>query len=409
MASTKEETTGAGWTLPVVICGLVALGPVSTDLYLPSLPTLATVFATDEAAVQRTLSVFLIGFAVSQLLYGPLSDRFGRRPVLMGGVAIYVFASIGCALANSVESLTVWRFFQALGACCGPVVGRAVIRDVYGREQAARILAYVGMAMALAPAIGPIVGGILTEAFGWRSNFWVLTGFGIGTLAAVVLLLAETNRVPDPDALRPAQQLRNYGVMLRHRQYLGYVCVVAGVYSAIFSFISGSSFVIVDGLGLSPTAYGFCFAAVVAGYMVGSFSAGRLTGRFGSDRMILAGAGIATAAGLGMLVFALAGWFTVISVVTPFVAAMIGIGLVLPNAVAGAVGPFPRMAGLAAAFLGFAQFGVAALVGLVVGALTDRTALPMAATIFVVCLGSLLAHLLLVRSPGAEPQEGMTT
>ena len=409
MAPSKDDKAGAGWILPLVICGLVALGPISTDLYLPSLPTLTTVFATDEAAVQRTLSVFLVGFAVSQLLYGPLSDRFGRRPVLMGGIAIYVVASIGCALAGSVESLIVWRFFQALGACCGPVVGRAVIRDVYGREQAARILAYVGMAMAVAPAIGPIVGGVLTETFGWRSNFWVLTGFGIGTLAAVVVLLAETNRLPDPDALRPAQQVRNYGIMLRHRQYVGYVCVVAGVYSAIFSFISGSSFVIVDGLGLSPTAYGFCFAAVVVGYMAGSFTAGRLTGRFGSDRMILVGAGIATTSGLGMLLFALAGWFTVISVVAPFVVAMVGIGLVLPNAVAGAVGPFPRMAGLAAAFLGFAQFGIAALVGLVVGALTERSALPMAASIFLVLLCSLLAYLLLVRAHAADTQEGMTT
>ena len=409
MAPSKDDKTGAGWILPLVICGLVALGPISTDLYLPSLPTLTTVFATDEAAVQRTLSVFLVGFAVSQLLYGPLSDRFGRRPVLMGGIAVYVVASVGCALAGSVESLTVWRFFQALGACCGPVVGRAVIRDVYGREQAARILAYVGMAMAIAPAIGPIIGGVLTETFGWRSNFWVLTGFGIGTLAAVVLLLAETNRLPDPDALRPAQQLRNYGTMLRHRQYVGYVCVVAGVYSAIFSFISGSSFVIVDGLGLSPTAYGFCFAAVVVGYMAGSFTAGRLTGRFGSDRMILVGAGIATTSGLAMLLFALAGWFSVISVVTPFVVAMVGIGLVLPNAVAGAVGPFPRMAGLAAAFLGFAQFGVAALVGLVVGALTDRSALPMATSIFLVLLCSLLAYLLLVRSHATDTREGMTT
>lgn len=405
MAPHKDDKAGAGWILPLVICGLVALGPISTDLYLPSLPTLTTVFATDEAAVQRTLSVFLVGFAVSQLLYGPLSDRFGRRPVLMGGIAIYVVASIGCALAGSVESLIVWRFFQALGACCGPVVGRAVIRDVYGREQAARILAYVGMAMAIAPAIGPIVGGVLTEAFGWRSNFWVLTGFGIGTLAAVVLLLAETNRLPDPDALRPAQQVRNYGVMLRHRQYVGYVCVVAGVYSAIFSFISGSSFVIVDGLGVSPTAYGFCFAAVVVGYMAGSFTAGRLTGRFGSDRMILVGAGIASTSGLGMLLFALVGWFTVISVVAPFVVAMVGIGLVLPNAVAGAVGPFPRMAGLAAAFLGFAQFGIAALVGLVVGALTDRSALPMAASIFLVLLCSLVAYLLLVRTHAPDTQE----
>ena len=408
MALHKDDKAGAGWILPLVICGLVALGPISTDLYLPSLPTLTTVFATDEAAVQRTLSVFLVGVAVSQLLYGPLSDRFGRRPVLMGGIAIYVVASIGCALAGSVESLIVWRFFQALGACCGPVVGRAVIRDVYGREQAARILAYVGMAMAIAPAVGPIVGGVLTEAFGWRSNFWVLTGFGIGTLAAVVLLLAETNRLPDPDALRPAQQVRNYGIMLRHRQYVGYVCVVAGVYSAIFSFISGSSFVIVDGLGLSPTAYGFCFAAVVVGYMAGSFTAGRLTGRFGSDRMILVGAGIASTSGLGMLLFALVGWFTVISVVAPFVVAMVGIGLVLPNAVAGAVGPFPRMAGLAAAFLGFAQFGIAALVGLVVGALTERSALPMAASIFLVLLCSLVAYLLLVRRQAPDTQEGMT-
>src|SRR6266446_10357734 len=192
-----------GLVVTALLTALVALGPMSTDLYLPSLPGLLRHFDADIAEVQLTLSVFLVGLAVGQLVYGPLSDRFGRRPVLLAGLILYVVASAICALAPGVPTLIAARLLQATGACAGPVVCRAVVRDVHGREGAARILSYMGAAMALAPTLGPILGGFLELWFGWRAAFAVMTLYGAAGLVIVALALPETNLAPDLHAARP--------------------------------------------------------------------------------------------------------------------------------------------------------------------------------------------------------------
>jgi len=386
----------------VLLTALVAFGPLSTDLYLPSLPTLVRVFDTDIATVQLTLSVFLIGFAVSQLVYGPMSDRFGRRPTLLVGVAVYLIASAACALTTDIHGLIVARFFQALGACCGPVVARAVVRDVFGRDRAATVLAYMSMAMALAPAVGPILGGVVTELFGWRANFILLTGFAVVILAAVWSLLAETNTHRDEDALQPGRLAANYLMLLRNRGFVGYVLVVACSYSGIFSFISGSSFVLMGRLHLSPARYGMSFGAVVFGYIVGSFLAGRLTRRVGGARMIRIGTAVSLAGGLLGGALALADVVHLAAIVAPVFLFILGAGLTLPNATANAVGPYPTMAGLASSLLGFAQMAIAAAVGIGVGHLHDGTQLPMMGAIALVALGALLAHRLLVIPAAGE-------
>nr|WP_295832940.1 multidrug effflux MFS transporter [uncultured Azospirillum sp.] len=383
-------------SIRVLLTALVAFGPLSTDLYLPSLPTLVRVFDTDVATVQLTLSIFLVGFAVSQLVYGPMSDRFGRRPTLLVGVAIYLAASAVCAMTSSIEGLIAARFFQALGACCGPVVARAVVRDVFGRDRAATVLAYMSMAMALAPAVGPMLGGVLTEWFGWRANFMLLTVFACGILAAVWSMLGETNAHRDEEALRPGRLAANYLLLMRNRGFVGYVLVVAFSYSGIFCFISGSSFVLIGQLHLTPAQYGASFGAVALGYMLGTFLAGRLTPRLGGARMIRIGTLLSLGGGLVGGVLALAGVLHLLSIVVPVFLFILGAGLTLPNATANAVGPYPTMAGLSSSLLGFAQMAVAAVVGIVVGHLNDGTALPMMGTIGLVGLGALLAHRLLV-------------
>ncbi len=388
----------------ILLAALVALGPVSTDLYLPSLPGLARAFVTDVAEVQLTLSVFLAGLAGGQLAYGPLSDRFGRRPVLLAGLAIYAVATLACSLAPSMEVLIAARFLQAVGACAGPVLGRAVVRDVHGREGAARILSYMAAAMALAPAIGPILGGFLEVWFGWRSNFVALLAYGLAGLAATVLMLPETNARLDPLATRPLSIVANYGALLRHRSFLGYALCNACAYSGIFSFISGSSFVLVDVVGLPPDQYGFCFAAIVVGYMIGTIIGGRITRRLGIDRMVSMGALIALAGGI---VLVACGWFGpdrglagALAIVLPMMIFMVGVGFVMPNAFAGGIGPFPQMAGAASALLGFLQMAVAAVVGIAVGHLDDGTARPMTTAILLAAIAVVLAHRLLVRNPG---------
>lgn len=381
----------------VLLTAMVALGPISTDLYLPSLPAIGADFGVANAEVQLTLSVFLAGFAVSQLAYGPLSDRFGRRPVILGGLALYLLATLVCAFATDIEVLILARFFQAVGACVGPVLGRAVVRDIYGRERAARMLSYMGMAMALAPAFGPILGGFLEVWFGWRANFAVLGIFAVATLAGALVTLPETNQWKTQDATRPGRILGNYRSLLRHRSYLGYTIIVACTYSGIFSFISGSSFVLIGLLGLSPDVYGFCFAAIVVGYMAGTFVSGRYTVAIGLERMVQLGTAVQVAGGLAGVALHLGGIVSVASIVGPVVVFMAGTGLAMPNAQAGAIGPFPRMAGSASALLGFFQMGLAALVGIAVGHGSGESAFAMMAAIALVALGGALSYWLVVR------------
>jgi len=391
-------------SLPVtaLLTALVALGPISTDLYLPSLPSLARYFAVGVGDIQLTLSVFLVGLATAQLVYGPLSDRFGRRPVLLVGLAIYAVASVVCMLSPSVPVLVAARFVQAVGACVGPVLGRAIVRDVYGREGAARVLAYMSAAMALAPAIGPILGGFLEQWFGWRINFLALVLYGTGGLIITWRILPETNKAPDEQAAQVIRILLGYRGFLNHRAYVGYVLCCAFAYSGIFAFISGSSYVLQEVVGLGPIGFGLCFAGIVIGYIIGTVMAGRLSRRLGIDRLVAVGAGIGVAGGALLLALALAASAETaiggaLLIVGPMLVFMIGVGLVLPNSIAGAIGPFPRAAGAASALLGFTQMTGAAAIGIAVAALYDGSAVPMTATIALAALGVLLAFLLLVR------------
>lgn len=376
---------------------MAALGAISTDLYLPSLPGLARAFDAGVAEAQLTLSVFLAGLAVSQLAYGPLSDRFGRRPVLIAGLAIYVAASVACMMAPAIEFLIAARFVQAVGACVGLVLSRAVVRDVHGREGSARVLSYLSAALAIAPLLGPIIGGYFEIWFGWRANFALLVGYGVLTIAGVGFFLPETNRDPDPHAVAPRGILATYAMLARERRYVGYGLSAAFAYSGIFSFISGSSFVLVDMIGLSPDTYGYCFAAIVVGYIIGAILAGKLARKVATRRLIAAGGAISAAGGLLLIALALAGFADVASIVLPAAIYMIGTGLVLPNSLAGAIGPYPRAAGAASALVGFSQMTIAALIGAAIGHAADGTQMPMVIALAACALVGPAAFWLLVR------------
>jgi DHA1 family bicyclomycin/chloramphenicol resistance-like MFS transporter len=353
--------------LAVLLTTLVALGPLSTDLYLPALPTLARVFGSDAAGVQLTLSVFLAGFAVGQLFYGPLSDRFGRRPLMLGGLAIYCLATIACVLAQSIEMLIAARFVQAIGACAGPVLGRAVVRDVWGATESARIIAYMGGAMAIAPLFGPTLGGFLTVLFGWQSNFVILLLVCLVQIIAVARLLGESNVHRHPGATQPRQLLANFRLLLANRSYLGYVLTFSFSYSALFAFISASSFVLSERHGLSPEVFGMSFGLVVAGYLLGSVASGRLVRRFGGDTLLAFGAWLGAVAGLCMAVLEFSGASSIAAILGPMFFCTVATGLVMPNAIAKALAPYPAMAGSAAALMGFVQMTLAAVVGIAVG------------------------------------------
>jgi DHA1 family bicyclomycin/chloramphenicol resistance-like MFS transporter len=359
--------------ISILLTGLVAMGAVSTDLYLPSLPAMVTFFGADVSKVQLTLSVFTLGMALGMVIHGPLSDRFGRRPVLLGGLALYFVASMACVLAPDIEALIVARFVQALGACCGIVVGRAIVRDVHGTEGAARMLSYMTSAMALAPALAPILGGWLHVTFGWWSNFLVLVGFGAVILACVALFLGETNQHRDPSAVSPIAMGRNFLTLLGNRTYLGHALVVAFTFGGLFSFISGSSFVIIDVLGVRTENFGFVFFFFAMSYTLAAIWGGRVSRRRGLRWLITLGIGVGLVGDLTGLALAWAGVESIWSVM-PFICAhSVACAFIMPNGMAGAIGPFPRMAGAASSLLGFTQMAVGSLAGYAVGALHDGT------------------------------------
>ncbi|MBI3507092.1 MAG: multidrug effflux MFS transporter [Proteobacteria bacterium] len=389
-------------TLFFLVIALVAIGPLSTDLYLPSLPSIGRDLATGVAGTQLTMSIYMAAFAVAQLVHGPLSDRFGRRPVIIGGMTLYVAATAACAFAATIDQLVAARALQAAGACAGVVLGRAVVRDVYGREGAARMLALVGSVMAFAPAIGPVLGGIVEVNFGWRWNFAVLVVFAVALLAMVATRLVETNRLRDASALDPVRMLRNYATLLRDRRYLGYALCVSFGYGGLFAFLSGSSFVLIDDLGLAPDVYSWFFVVMVVGFFTGAQTAAHFTLRMGINRMLVLGAAINLVGGGTMLAVTLAG-LTVPGVtgaafvVGPMAVYMIGMGINMPNAQGGALGPYPHMAGSASALMGFLQMACAALVGIAFGRLHGGTPVVLAALVLFCALAVTASLVFLVR------------
>ena len=383
--------------LAVLLTTLVALGPLSTDLYLPSLPTLARVFASDVASVQLTLSVFLAGFACGQIVYGPLSDRYGRRPVLLGGLLLFCVGSLGCVFAHSIDRLILARFVQALGACAGPVIGRAVVRDLWGASESARVIAYMGGAMAIGPLLGPTLGGFLTVLFGWQSNFVLLLLVAVVQLAVVARVLGESNVHRDPEATTPARMLANFRRLLADRSYLGYLLTFSFSYSALFAFISASSFVLTGRHGLTPQVYGMCFGIVVAGYLLGSVASGRLVRRLGSDGLLARGAGLGAVAGVSMAVLEFSGVHGVAAILAPMFFCTVATGLVMPNAIARALAPYPAMAGSASALMGFVQMTLAAGVGIAVGHALAAGAQALAAAVALCSVLALLSYLALIR------------
>ncbi|MBK5103537.1 MAG: multidrug effflux MFS transporter [Burkholderiales bacterium] len=395
----KLPPSSAGFVAILMV--MIALLPLSTDLYLASLPALSRYFNSSISRVQLTLSVFVAGFALSQLVLGPLSDRYGRRPVVLACCGIYVAAGLACMLADSMATLLAARFFQAIGACGGTVVGRAIVRDTYGAGGTARMLGYIHAGVALAPILGPTLGGSLETWFGWRANFALLAGIGSALLAAAWLLLAETNLQRDPRATDAGPMLANYRKLLGDRRFVGYVLCLSCGYAGIFAFLSGASFIMIPVLGLSPQRFGVFYGITVLGYIIGTMSAGRLSLKFGVDRMLKYGTPLALASGSAMLALALAGVQNLAALLVPMFFYLIAAGINLPNAMAGAIGPFPKMAGMASALMGFIQMSLGAGVGYAVGKLHDGSTVPMSAAIAAAGWGVFLVYWGLVRGYGS--------
>jgi DHA1 family bicyclomycin/chloramphenicol resistance-like MFS transporter len=384
-------------TLLWLITGCLMLQPLSTDLYLATLPGMAADFGVTAADVQHTLSLFVIGFGTAQLVSGPMSDRFGRKPVMIGGLTLYLAASIACALAPSLAWLVVARFVQAIGCCTGVVVARAVIRDAYAPAEGAKVLAKASSLLSLAPIAGPILGGYLQVAFGWRAAFVALTLAGLTVWIAALWRMRESNPRINIDALRPGRLVRTYVAVARNPSFWAYALPGTLSYASIFAFISGTPFVLIRVLGVPTHHYGYYFACGVFGYLGGTLLCRRMIARIGLQRSLEIGTMIGLTGGLGFLAMVLGGLSNPVMVITAQFIVMIAHGINFPCAQAGSLTPFPENAGAAAGLFGFISMLGAFFTGIWVGSSHDGTILPLASISATVAIALFVSARLLAR------------
>ena len=351
---------------------LSTAGQVSTFIYLPSLPVIAAEFAAGEAAVQLTLTAYLVGSCVSLLAYGPLSDRYGRIPMLLWGTAIYAASSIACALAGDVATLTAARFAQGIGATAGPVLARAMARDLCSPAETAKVLANMSMVQVLAPMAGPGLGAVIHETLGWRANFAAIAIIAGLALVLTWRLIGETNHARSTGGL--AAMARSYPLLLRARAFIGPVLVGSSLTGAFFAFMAGAPFVFMAYYGAEPNVYGWYVLIIFVGFLAGPFAAGRRVVRDGIARTAAVGAPILALGAVALVVAEAAG---VLAILAPMTVAMFGMGFMVPTNNAAAVSAFPEIAGAAAVLLALTQLLVGAAASVLVGVLANGTPLPM--------------------------------
>jgi MFS transporter, DHA1 family, multidrug resistance protein len=354
----------------LILVAISAVGPLALNIFVPSMPGLQSEFGVSYGVVQLTLTLYIIGMAVCQLAYGPLSDRFGRRPVLLAGMALFVAASVLAAFATSIAMLIAARLLQAIGGASGLVLSRAIVRDLYDRDRSASVLGYITMAFVVAPMLAPTVGGLLDQVAGWRSIFVLLALLGAVALAATWHKLPETNRNLAP-SIRLAGLASGYMSLLRMPSFLAYGFTLGFSSAVFFAFVAGAPYVMVVVLGFQPLDYGLWFMIVSLGYMFGNFLSGRYSQRLGTDRMVTIGNLFTLAAGLAGLAAALAGAISPLTLFLPMLFAALGNGLTIPNATAGAISVNASMVGTAAGLAGFLQMGIGAGSAQLVGVLQD--------------------------------------
>ena len=377
-AAAVSRTAMPAGRVVLLLALLIGLQPLTTDLYLPALPALTTGFGASMSQAQLTLTALVLALGVSQLFWGPVSDRFGRRPVLLLGLAAYALASVACALAPSMGLLIFWRAVQGAAMGAGVVCGRAVVRDLYEPVEAARVMSKAMSGLAVIACTSPPLGGLLSDLFGWRVALMALALFGVVTLALLVWGYEETIPQKNPQALAPSRLLANWLLVLRHPTFQAFSALTAVSYAGLFTILAASSFVYIQVLGWSKTGYGLAMLANSLAYMAGTFLCRRLLTRFGVRRSVALAGALTLLAGTLMGSLALAGVQSGWALLLPQCLFMIGHGVHQPCGQSGAVSPFPQAAGAASAVNGFLTMVVAFAVGSWLGSHMDGSVLPLA-------------------------------
>lgn len=380
----RSDSGRVPFALLWLLVGLTALGPAAMQIFVPALPAIRDAFGVATATVQLAFSLSTLAMAVTTLFAGALSDRFGRRPVVLGGLAVYLLGTLLCFLAPGIGWLVAGRIVQAAGGATGFVLTRAIVRDLWGREESARVIAWLTMAMVVAPMLAPAFGGLLTDLYGWRAIFAAGGIAGLLVAAATAFGLPETGARSSSAGSGTATAMLQ---LLRLRRFRGYALQGAFSMSLFFSFLAGAPFFVVEVLGEPASTYGFAFMAISASFMAGNGTTARLTPRFGLDRMILLGSCLVSAAVGGGLLWMLLGGWSLAALFLPMSLAAFAQGLAMPNAQAGAVSVDPRAAGAASGLAGFLQMAAAAGCAQLVGSLPHGTPWPMLAVMAVCAAG----------------------
>jgi DHA1 family bicyclomycin/chloramphenicol resistance-like MFS transporter len=390
---TQETPSIALPSRVVLLLGaMIGLGPLSIDMYLPSFPTIEREFGSASGSLQLTLATYFVGLALGQAFYGPISDRFGRKPPLYFGLTLFVLAAIGCALSTSVAELATFRLLQGLGGCAAMVVTMAIIRDCATGAAAARLFSRLILVMGIAPIVAPLLGGWVLTQFGWRALFLLLATGGTLALIGMHFLLKETRNPAHVVPLSVPSVLRSYGQLLTDRSFVGYALVGGMAITGMFAYIAGSPFVLIEIYGVKAQNFGWFFGANAAGFILGSQINGRLVGRFGSTRVLHRAVVIPAVAGVALAALAFSGWLPLPLLSIGFFAYVGSLGFINPNSMASALASQGHRAGTAAALSGSVQFVFATIVGVTMSVWHDGTAWPLACVMAVCGVSTLVAE-----------------
>ena len=391
----KAQTQSVGIIL--LLAFLAAIGPLSIDTYLPSLPAIAADFGASSAAAQHSVTAFFVGIAAGQLVAGPLSDRYGRRPVLLIGFGLFFITCIACALAPNIETLIYARLLQGLSAAVSPAAGRAMVRDIWEGNEAARAMSYITMAMVVAPLLAPMIGGVIMSYWEWRTIFWFLLAFAAIALALVLIRLPETNGPEKRGDVRLPDYFRAYGLVLSKQQSWAYLLCGGFSLATMFAYITGSPFVYIEIFNVPEAYFGFFFGLNVVGLFLGNLINARLVTRFGYLTMLVAGV---TTTLIGTLLLLFTSYFAlggIVAVVIGLFIAVAPASMVGSNSTVGLMNKFPRNAGAAMGVFGVAQFGLGAAASFLVGVFYTGTPVAMALAMAITAACSFLAMLWLVQ------------
>ena len=399
----ESSPSKAGFGLIFLLGSLSAMGPLAIDMYLPTMPSIAQNLHTDMASVQRTLSSYFAGLAIGQIIYGTLSDRLGRKGPMLFGLAVFALASVGCAMAKSVQALMILRFAQALGGCAEMVISRAVVRDRFDARESTRVFASLMLVMGAAPIVAPLMGGFFVVHGGWRMSFWVLAAIACICFVSVSVNLRES--LPPSRRLvhGPAEISRVFAALVRHKHFMAHTLASSLLLTGLFAYVGSSSFVFIELFHVSPQWFWVIFGTNAAGLIASSQINGRLTQRIAPHIVLRRALVVAVVAGAGLLLSSAIAWpdhLRWAHYATFFPTLFIYMstaGFIFPSATALAMGPQGRIAGNASALLGFMQFLISGCGTWLVSALYDGSARPMAIIMLTAAIAALLINLTLAR------------